>query len=234
MSDAAPDETADRRLAVGRSRRTHHTTEPRWPILVAVGASIALQFALPNRHVLSPTFLFPAVEVLLLVALVIGNPARIDGRSSIRRRLALAVVIVMSIDNLAAVVEMVRDILNDAKDDTATVLLATGAAIWVTNVIAFSLWYWLLDRGGPAARATGAAASPSFAFSEMQSADLVASDWTPQYADYLYLAFTNATAFSPTDTLPLNRWAKMLMLAQSAISLVVAVMIIARAVNILS
>jgi uncharacterized membrane protein len=235
VNDAAGDEAAGRRLAGGRSgRRSHDTTEPRWPILVAVLVSIALQFALPNRHVLSPTFLFPAIEVVLLVALVVGNPARIGRRSAVRRRLTLAVVIIMTIDNLAAVIEMVRDILNDAKDDTATVLLATGAAIWVTNVIAFSLWYWLLDRGGPAARASGAAGAPSFAFAEMQSADLVASDWTPQYADYLYLAFTNATAFSPTDTLPLNRWAKMLMLAQSAISLVVAVMIIARAVNILS
>jgi uncharacterized membrane protein len=143
-------------------------------------------------------------------------------------------VIVMTIDNLAAVVEMVRDIIDDAEDDTGTVLLATGAAVWMTNVIAFSLWYWLLDRGGPAARASGTAASPSFAFPEMQSPDLVTADWTPYYADYFYLAFTNATAFSPTDTLPLNRWAKMLMLAQSAISLVVAVMIIARAVNILN
>ena len=100
----------------------------------------------------------------------------------------MTVVIVMTIDNLAAVVEMVRDILNDSQDDSGEVLLATGAAIWVTNVIAFSLWYWLLDRGGPAARAAGAGSRPSFVFSEMQSGDVVAPDWEPQYADYFYLA----------------------------------------------
>ena len=134
-------------------------TEPRWPILLAVLASIALQFTLPNRHVLSPTFLFPAVELLLLLALVVGDPGRDDPRSSWLRRIILALVAIMTIDNLAAVVEMVRDILNDSQDDTGEVLLATGAAIWVTNVITFSMWYWLLDRGGPAAKAGRAIAA---------------------------------------------------------------------------
>ena len=193
-----------------------------------------MQFALPNRHVLSPTFLFPTVEALLLVALLVANPSRAHRRSTVQRRFILALVIFMTLDNLAAVVEMVRGILDGSKGDTGTVLLATGGAIWLTNVIAFSLWYWLLDRGGPAARAAGETSPPAFAFGEMQNADLVAADWSPQYGDYFYLAFTNATAFSPTDTLPITRWSKMLMLAQSAISLVVAVMIIARAVNILN
>jgi uncharacterized membrane protein len=228
-----PDEAADRREPNAADGVAPRRTEPRWPILVAVAVSIALQFALPNRHVLSPTFLFPAVEVLLLASLVISDPARGGPRVTARRRLTLALVLVMTVDNLAAVVEMVHNILVDSEDDTATVLLATGAAIWVTNVIAFSLWYWLLDGGGPAARASGATGSPSFAFAETLSADLVAPDWSPHYVDYLYLAFTNATAFSPTDTLPLGRPAKMQMLVQSAISLVIAVMIIARAVNIL-
>ena len=202
--------------------------------MLAVLVSIALEFALPNRHVLSPTFLFPAVEVVLLVALVFWDPGRHHPRSAVRRRITMSVVIVMTIDNLAAVVEMVRDILNDSKDDTGTVLLATGAAIWVTNVIAFGLWYWLLDRGGPAARAAGAGSRPSFVFSEMQNGAFVDSGWEPHFGDYFYLAFTNATAFSPTDCLPVTRWAKMLMMVQSAISLVIAVMIISRAVGILN
>ena len=193
-----------------------------------------MQFALPNRHVLSPTFLFPTVEALLLVALLFADPSHLHRRSVVQRRVLLALVIVMTIDNLAAAVEMVRGILDGSKGDTGTVLLATGGAIWLTNVIAFSLWYWLLDRGGPAARTNGATSPPAFVFAEMQSGDLVAAGWLPQYVDYFYLAFTNATAFSPTDTLPITRWSKMLMLAQSAISLVVAVMIIARAVNILN
>jgi uncharacterized membrane protein len=203
-------------------------------VTLAVLVSIAMQFALPDRHVLSPTFLFPMVESLLLVALLIADPSHAHLRSVVQRRVILALVIVMTFDNLAAAVEMVRGILDGSKGDTGTVLLATGGAIWLTNVIAFSLWYWLLDRGGPAARSTGETSPPAFAFGEMQNADLVSADWSPQFVDYFYLAFTNATAFSPTDTVPITRWSKMLMLAQSAISLVVAVMIIARAVNILN
>jgi uncharacterized membrane protein len=96
------------------------------------------------------------------------------------------------------------------------------------------LWYWLLDRGGPAERAAGMDEAPAFVFSEMQNERYVDEHWVPIYADYLYLAFTNATAFSPTDTMPVKRWAKMTMMVQSALSLVIAVMIIARAVNILT
>jgi hypothetical protein len=139
----------------------------------------------------------------------------------------------MSADNLLAVVELVRGILDGAKGDNGTVLLATGGAVWWTNIIAFSLWFWMLDRGGPTARASGHESPPSFEFATMQSGRLARTDWEPQYLDYLYLAFTNATAFSPTDTMPLTRRAKTLMLVQSAISLVVALMIISRAVSIL-
>ena len=122
----------------------------------------------PNRHVLSPTFLFPTVETLLLIVLLVADPSRLHRRSVAQRRVLLALVIVMTVDNLAAVVEMVRGILDGSKGDTGTVLLATGGAIWLTNVIAFSLWYWLLDRGGPAARAGGESSPPAFAFAEMQ------------------------------------------------------------------
>ena len=113
-------------------------------------------------------------------------------------------------------------------------LQATGGALWVTNVIAFSLWFWLLDRGGPATRGLGAPVAPAFAFPEDASPDLAPPNLWPQYPDYLYLAFTNSTALSPTDTTPIRRWAKMAMLVQSSISLVIAVMIVARAVNVLT
>jgi uncharacterized membrane protein len=208
--------------------------ERRWPMALTVLVSVAMQFALPDRHVFSPTFIFPTIEVLLLVVLLIGDPGRIDRRSTMLRRVTLLLVAAMSIDNLAAVVELVAAILRDDQQETGTVLLATGAAIWLTNVIAFSLWYWMLDRGGPAERAVRSDIAPAFVFSEMQAPEFVPDDWGPEYVDYLYLAFTNATAFSPTDTLPITHWAKMLMFLQSAISLVVAVMIIARAVNILN
>jgi len=200
----------------------------------AVLVSVALQLSLPDRHVLSPTVLFPTVEALLLALLVIGDPGRIDRRSPTLRRLTVALVIVMTVDNLAGVLELVRGILDGSDRDNGPVLLATGGALWVTNVIAFSLWFWLLDRGGPAARAAGTPLAPAFAFPENATPELAPPDWWPQYLDYLYLAFTNSTALSPTDTMPLTRWAKMLMLLQSSVSLVIAVMIVARAVNILN
>jgi uncharacterized membrane protein len=200
----------------------------------AVLVSVAMQFALPDRHVLSPTVLFPTVEVLLLVVLLIGDPGRIDKRSRALKRLTLALVIVMTVDNLAGVAELVRGILDGSDRDNGTVLLATGGVLWVTNVIAFSLWFWLLDRGGPAVRASGTPPAAAFAFPENTSPELAPPNWWPQYPDYLYLAFTNSTALSPTDTMPVTRWAKMLMLVQSAISLVIAIMIVARAVNILN
>jgi hypothetical protein len=209
-------------------------SESRWPVALGVATAIAMQFSLPNRHVVSPTFLFPAVESLLLVVLLSGRgTSQIDWWSVLRRRIILGLVIVMSADNLLAVVELVRGILDGAKGDNGTVLLATGGAVWWTNIIAFSLWFWMLDRGGPTARASGHESPPSFEFATMQSGRLARTDWEPQYLDYLYLAFTNATAFSPTDTMPLTRRAKTLMLVQSAISLVVALMIISRAVSIL-
>lgn len=201
---------------------------------LAVLVSAVLQFALPNRHVLSPTFIFPTIELLLLVVLMVGDPGRIDRQSRLLRRLTLLLVAAMSLDNAAAVIELIAAILRDDREETGTVLLATGAAIWVINVIAFSLWYWLLDRGGPAERAVRSGIAPGFLFGEMQSPEFVRDDWSPEYVDYLYLAFTDASAFSPTDTLPITHWAKVLMFLQSAISLVVAVMIIARAVNILT
>jgi hypothetical protein len=208
--------------------------EPRWPMAAAVLVSVAMQLSLPDRHVLSPSVLFPTVEVLLLVVLVIGDPGRIDRRSTVLKRVTVGLVIVMTLDNLAGVGELVRDILDGSDRDSGPVLLATGGALWVTNVIAFSLWFWLLDRGGPAARALGAPGAPAFAFPEDVSPDLAPANWWPQYPDYLYLAFTNSTALSPTDTMPIRRWAKMVMLVQSAISLVIAIMIVARAVNILT
>jgi len=208
--------------------------EPRWPMAVAVLVSVAMQLSLPDRHVLSPAVLFPTVEVLLLAVLVIGDPGRIDRRSRALKRVTVGLVIVLTVDNLAGVTELVRDILDGSDRDNGPVLLATGGALWVTNVVAFSLWFWLLDRGGPAARALGTPQAAAFAFPENASPELAAADWWPHYADYLYLAFTNSSALSPTDTLPITRWAKMMMLVQSSISLVIAIMIVARAVNILT
>ncbi len=118
--------------------------------------------------------------------------------------------------------------------DSPGALLRNGGAIWLTNVIVFALWYWEMDRGGPVARSCAYVVHPEFLFSQMTAPELVAKDWEPGFVDYFYLSFTNATAFSPTDTLPLTRWAKLIMMFQSAVSLVTVALVIARAVNVIS
>ena len=130
-------------------------------------------------------------------------------------------------DEVYAREQATRDALRQA-------LLASGAAIWGTNIIAFALWYWELDRGGPAARALGHRPHPDFLFPQMTTPDVSDPDWEPRFADYLYVSFTNATAFSPTDTMPLSRWAKLAMMIQSVIALATVAMVLARAINILN
>ncbi len=128
---------------------------------------------------------------------------------------------------------LVIGLVQATETEDATKLLLYGGAIWLTNVLVFALWYWELDRGGPVTRMLGARKHPDFLFAQMASPEVAPEDWEPMFLDYFYLSFTNATAFSPTDTLPLTRWAKMLMLLQSAVSLATVALVIARAVNIL-
>ena len=105
--------------------------------------------------------------------------------------------------------------------------------IWITNVIAFGLWYWDLDRGGAAARAHHPQANPAFVFAEMQDPDYTPAGWVPEFADYLALSFWTSTAFSPTDIAPIKRWAKLLMMIEATVSLAIGALVIARAINIL-
>jgi hypothetical protein len=168
------------------------------------------------------------------VVLGVVNPFRIDRRSRLQRLLSLTILAVVALSNGWSEVLLVQRILA-GHSGAAGPLLAAGAAIWLTNVIVFGLTYWEFDRGGPADRALGTGPCPDFVFPQMQTQDphLVPPDWEPAVADYLYLSFTNATAFSPTDVLPFSRWAKLLMMVQSAVALAVVVLVVARAVNVL-
>jgi hypothetical protein len=130
-------------------------------------------------------------------------------------------------------VRLVAGILGTSEFDNATVLLASGAALWLTNVIAFALWYWDLDGGGAAARANSPGSRPAFVFPEMNNQEYVQAGWYPRFIDYLHLSFTTATAFSPTDVSAIRSWAKLLMMVEEAMSLVIALLVVARAVNIL-
>jgi uncharacterized membrane protein len=202
------------------------------PVSIAIGVAVVLQASLPNR-VAHLRWLFVGACILLLALLVIANPRRAEQRPRLIRASMLLLIGLLSIGNIDSGVALVVDLVNGTGIRDAEQLLLVGGAIWLTNVIVFSLWYWEFDRGGPLARARQPDAALDFMFPQMDKPELAPADWQPQYVDYLYLSFTNAMAFSPTDVMPLSRWAKLTMLIQSLVSLVLAVLVIARAVNIL-
>jgi hypothetical protein len=140
-------------------------------------------------------------------------------------------ITVANADAAVRLVVGIVDVSNFTQD--AKVLLASGAAIWLTNIIAFALWYWNLDRGGPAARSAGTGLSPALIFPEMLHPQHVGEGWSPTFVDYFHFAFATAAAFSPTDVSAVKTWAKLMMMAESAVSLVVGILVVARAVNIL-
>lgn len=208
--------------------------EPRWPVGIAVVAAIGLQLPLPGRLVLlRPVWVLPALQGTLFVVLVALNPQRIDRESRVLRWLSLALAAVLSLANAWSAGRLVTGLVQGTEGGTAGPLLISGGVIWLTNVIVFALWYWEFDRGGPTARANATHQYPDFQFVQMTSPELAPPHWEPQFGDYLYLAFTNATAFSPTDVMPLSRWAKYAMMLQSAVSIVAIALVVARAVNIL-
>jgi uncharacterized membrane protein len=210
--------------------------EIRWPVAITTAIGIALQMAVPEKLVLvHPAWILPAVQGALLVALVSANPHRIDRESKALRSLSLVLAAVLSLANGWSVAELAVHITQGSLGLNPEKLLITGAIIWLTNVVVFALWYWEFDRGGPVARALNLGGRyPDFQFPQMVSPqEMVPPDWEPAFLDYLYLAFTNAAAFSPTDTMPMSRWAKVAMTVQSIISIVTVALLVSRAVNIL-
>ncbi|MGO9078313.1 MAG: hypothetical protein ACLQDY_04650 [Streptosporangiaceae bacterium] len=209
--------------------------ERRWPMALAVLAAGLLRAALPPElRDRDARWAMVAVIVVLLGILIIGDPGRIDRDKRWLRIMTGTMIGLITVVNATAAGRLLAGIINGDKFSTdANLLLASGGAIWLTNVIAFGLWYWDLDRGGAAARARGSLRSPAFVFPEMANTQYTGAAWYPKFVDYLHLSFTTATAFSPTDVSAIKPWAKLLMMAEEAISLVVAVLVIARAVNIL-
>src|ERR1700739_4536203 len=210
--------------------------ELRWPVAVTTAAAIALQIAVPDKLVLvSPSWILPVVQGALLIVLVTANPHRIDRQSRFMRSLSLTLGALLSLANGWSVARLAIGITQGSMAQKPGQLLITGAMIWLTNVIVFGLWYWEFDRGGPVARALNLGNRyPDFQFVQMVSPpEMVPPDWEPALLDYVYLAFTNAAAFSPTDVMPLSRWAKVAMTVQSLISIVTVALVVSRAVNIL-
>jgi hypothetical protein len=208
--------------------------ERRWPASLAVLATAVLQVSLPGRLAMPPRFLLPGLEVLLLVGLTAANPGRIDRHDSRLRIASLVLIGAVSVANISSAARLVSELLRQKPVvDSAARLIVNGGSIYLTNIITFALWYWELDRGGPAARTHGVERYPDFLFPQMSSPDLAPPDWEPIFVDYLYLSLTNATAFSPTDVLPLSRSAKVAMALQSTVALATVALVISRAINVL-
>ena len=218
------------RMVVERGERGFARRDPFWPAQLAALVAIGLYFALPQRLTAGPKGLLPGLEGLLALALILAMPAM--RYSPWRRRFAIALIGLVSAANLASLALLIHYLLRGGSVGGEQ-LVMSGVVLWATNVLIFGLWFWELDRGGPIARAMDSEAPPDFLFPQMAEPRFAPPGWMPGFVDYLYLSLTNATAFSPTDTLPLSRSAKALMGLQSVAALVTLGLVVARAVNVL-
>lgn len=213
--------------------------QSRWHATAAVVAALLLYEFLPPRFTIGPLWVAPALVLIVLVPLVVMR-AR-GSRSTLQRAASIGLIAIVNVFNAISVVLLIYGLLNEPRHTTGAQLLIAGSQIWLTNVLVFALWFWELDCGGPVPRSLAARArdfrGADFLFPQMSAdPERIAwspKDWKPQFLDYLYLAFTNATAFSPTDVMPLSSMAKMLMAIESLLSLVTLALILARSVNII-
>jgi uncharacterized membrane protein len=215
--------------------------ESRWEAAPAVALVITLQLllALISRSEQWMLWVFSwwvwlipvAPEVLLLVPLAWRRPRRRLEQLGLRRTVALTLLAVVSLANAFLVLSVIASLVRGDEKSGAQLLLK-AVTVWTTNTVAFGLWYWGFDRGGPVRRLRPDPPPPDFQFPQMENPQLAAPGWQPEFVDYLYVSFTNSIAFSPTDAMPLSRRAKLLMLSESAISCLTVLLVAARAVNI--
>lgn len=204
-----------------------------FPVLTVV-ALVLLLVLLPGRYRLLP----PGVPILCGLVFVAPMVAvAFDPANALRQRVERSTTLVLVgfvvMLDLLILTRLLVDMIGHSKDISPLTLLSTAVAVWTANFISFAFLYWQIDRGGPAIRAHGWSGRADFTFTHGDERDGVPEDWQPAFADYLFLAYNTSTAFSPTDTLPVRARAKMLMMAQSAISLVTLLVVAARAINVL-
>jgi len=208
--------------------------EPRWPVILALAAVVGLYLALPESLTVGPNWLVLVLVVLLLTPTVVANQRGYSRLNQICGYLLLTVLTAAMIASLWLLVSALPDHKESPKD-----LLKSAGALWITNILVFACWYWRLDAGGPNQRdLRGTHVDGAFLFPQMTmdaQAKAAAGEqcWRPGFVDYLFLAFNTSTAFSPTDVPVLSRWAKLMMMTQSTISLTTISLLAARAVNIL-
>lgn len=230
-----------RRPAAGQSptgQPVMSNREPQWPASLALLIGIGLQMVFPHElGVFGPIWVVPAIEATAAVTLTARFPDRMghtDSGRQVLRTLSIVLIGLITATNIVQMYLLVNELLLGNGMDGPN-LVRAAVAIWSTNVIAFACWYWELDGGGPVSRRDRTDPTRDFMFPQMDDdvAGFGPLGWHPRFGDYLYVAFTNATAFSPTDTLPLTIRAKVLMAVQSLAALITVAIIAARAINIL-
>jgi hypothetical protein len=210
--------------------------ERRWPMALAVLSAGSLFFAIPEEFRLPNIwhYLYLVFIIALLLVLTIGDPGRINRENRWLRIVTGIMLGMITAATAISAVRLITGIITQAVFDTPGKLLLIGAIVWITNVTSFALWYWHLDSGGPAVRARrDIRTQPAFHFPEQSLPSIVGANWYPQFIDYLALSFNVATSFSPTDIAAIRHWSKLSMIAESAISLALVGLVLARAVNVL-
>jgi hypothetical protein len=211
--------------------------EARWPMAGAILSAMLLTALLPDDVRLGPAWALPVIEGVLLVAVIAADPGAITRRSRELRALSIALVSVLVVGAMWSTVLLIDDLVHGGPEtNSASDLLKAGSIVWLSNTIAFTLLYWELDGGGAAARDHDhdLGRYPDLAFPQQLNPIIGPPGWRPRFVDYVYLSFTNSTAFSPTDVMPLVPWAKLAMAVQATISLAILGLVIARAVNLFS
>jgi hypothetical protein len=210
-------------------------SEPRWPVVLAILAVIILLVELPGRIRLVPAWVGYVVGVLMLVPIAAVGLASVKTHwLRIERMVTLFFSVIIVAATVANLANLVGAMVSRSGEIGGLQLLSSSIGVWVTNVLAFSLLYWQIDRGGPDARANNKSPRPDWLFpQEGAPPEDLPPDWRPTFVDYLFLGFNTATAFSPTDALPLTPRAKMMMMLESSISLATIVVVASRAINIL-
>ncbi|MCP2325025.1 hypothetical protein HDA40_003532 [Hamadaea flava] len=208
--------------------------ESPWPMMLTLAVAIGVQFALPSRFSLGPDWIVPAILVALAGAHVIVDHVRFGRRALLGRILTIGIATILVANGAGVTFRLIDDLISGGPETNSPgVLLGVGFGVWIYTVIVFAFLYWVLDGGGASARAVSPARLRDLAFPQHLNSQVSGPGWRPKFLDYLYLGFTNATAFSPTDVMPLALWAKLAMTVQAITSLAILGLVVARAVNIL-
>lgn len=207
--------------------------DPIWHVQLTIVLALILQLLLPDKFLAGPRFALPILETFLGLSLFVTTKKMFFTNLLLRKVNSLTLIVFIGLANMYALQRLAHILLVGGKISDGHGLIITAMNIFFTNIIVFGLLYWEMDGGGPAIRTAANLRERDLSYPQMQNPELAPIGWTPNFIDYLYVSLTNATAFSPTDTMPLTRLAKLLMGTQSLVSLATIALVASRAVNIL-